>query len=245
MFNTEIIYQAMKACFNDNLEVVDNSCLICSKEIKEGIKVKKVLSEKFTNLSECKNLQSNYICKECAFSIKNADLRKNNIICDKDHIYFLKKNDLENYLFNLDEYLTEKEFLVAITKSFKKHNAFRCRVNSDYKKFYIREEDKEYLFDVQKLKNLYDILNEAYLQFSKEELQSGDYNLISIEQYGIEKFENLENILRKHRGTHQFNLLIYMLNSEKRNEFLKAKIKREKELKKLKKQNNKKENKNA
>lgn len=244
MFNTEIIYQAMKACFEDNLEVVDDCCLICSKEIKEGIKVKKVLSEKFTNLSECKNLQSNYVCKECAFSIKNADLRKNNIICDKNHIYFLKKNDLENYIFNLDEYLTEKEFLFAITKSFKKHNVFRCRVNSDYKKFYIREEDKEYLFDVQKLKYLYDILNEAYLQFSKEELQSGHYNLISIEQYGIEKFENLENILRKHRDTHQFNLLIYMLNSEKRNEFLKAKIKREKELKKIKKQNTKKENKN-
>lgn len=246
MFNTEIIYTAMKSSFRGDIEKINTWCLVCGKEIDEGIATDKVLAQTFTNLTECNCLESKYVCKECTFCIKDPNLRRNNIICDKENIYFLKKNDLENYLFNLEKYLTEREFLVAITTSFKKHNTFRCRVNLDYKRFYIREEDNEYLFDVEKLKNLYDILNEAYLSFSKEELQSGDYKFISIENYGLEKFKILEDILRKHRGSHQFNLLIYMLNAEKRNKLLKAKIKKEKELKKIKKQNNnKKENKNA
>lgn len=233
MFNTEIIYTAMKASFEDNLEIVDSCCLMCGKEIKAGIKVKKVLSGNFTNLSECKDLKSEYVCKECTFCLKNADLRKNNIICDKEHMYLLKKNELENYLFNLEKYLTEKEFLVAVTTSFKKHNTFRCKVNSDYKKFYIREEDKEYLFDVKKMKYLYKLLNKAYLYFSKEEIKSGQYNLISLEQFGIEKFNKYETEFKKYRGSHQFNFLIYILNSEKRNEYVQAKIKAEKEEKSI------------
>lgn len=75
------------------------------------------------------------------------------------------------------------------------------------------------------MKQLYKILNEAYLQFTKDELLTGNYRMIGIEQYGLTNFEKLENILKKYRGSNQFNLLIYMLNSEKRNEYIKTKKK--------------------
>ena len=75
------------------------------------------------------------------------------------------------------------------------------------------------------MKQLYAILNEAYLQFTKDELLTGNYRIIGIEQYGLVNFKKLENILKKYRGSNQFNLLIYMLNSEKRNEYIKNKKK--------------------
>lgn len=144
----------------------------------------------------------------------------------------------------MDKYVSD-EFIVGITLSFKKHNSFRCKVNNDTKRFYIREEDKEYLFDTIKLKPLYEKLNEAYLQFSKDEMQTGQYKMISIEQFGIEKFQEYENLFKQYRGSAQFDLLLYMLNSEKRNEYVQAKIKEEKEeknkLKELEKNNKKKE----
>lgn len=248
MRNTEILFKPddIGIIEKDLMEFKENeNCLICGKDIKEGVLSKKVLSGNFTNWSNCNSLDSNYICKECAYCLKNADYRKNNIVADKENIYLLKKNDLEEYLFNLDKYVKD-EFIVCITQSFKKHNSFRAKVNNDTKCFYIREEDREYLFNAKEIKEVYKKLNEAYLQFSKEEMLTGDYKLISLEQFGIEKFEEYENVFKKYRGSAQFDLLIYILNSERRNEYIKEKMKREKEekarLKALEKENKKAKN---
>ena len=154
----------------------------------------------------------------------------------------LKKNDIENYLFDLDKYV-KGEFVVGITVSFKKHNSFRCRVNQDTLKYYIRQEDKEFLFDVKEMKYLYGKLNEAYLQFSKDEILSRNYSTIAIEQFGLDKFIEYETLFRKYRKSYQFELLVYILNSERRNEYIKQKQKEQKEqaakLKALKKQSKK------
>lgn len=230
MKNTEIIFNSIKKIndvSNDDLEKCDENCLICGKQIKQGVKVKKAISAKFTNFDECKCLNSEYICEACNYCLKDPELRKNNIIADKNKLYLLKKNDLENYLFNLDKYV-EGEFIVGITTSFKKHNSFRCRVNSDTKEYFIRQEDKEFIFNADEMNFLYQRLNEAYLQFSKDELLTGQYSMIAIEEFGLEKFEEYENIFKRYRGSNQFELLIYMMNSEKRNEYLKEKMKKKK-----------------
>lgn len=227
------------------LENADN-CFICGNEITKGIQVKKVISSNFTNFDICKNINGKNCCQDCATTIKNADLRKNSFIADKDHLYSLKKNDIENYIFNLDKYV-KGEFVVGITTSFKKHNSFRCRVNLDTSRFFIRQEDREYLFNVEEMKYLYDKLNEAYLQFSKDEILSGNYSTIAIEQFGLEKFIEFENVFKKYRKSYQFELLVYILNSERRNEYIKQKQQAQKEekarLKALEKERKKKENK--
>lgn len=242
IYNTEIIYKALKEPQVEGLEEADCNCLICGKLIKEGIKSKKVLSANFTNWGDCKDRSSQYICKECAVAIKTREVRVNSFIADAEHLYLLKKNDIENYLFNLEKYISG-EFVVGITQSFKKHNSFRCKVNLDPKCFYIREEDREYLFNAGKLKKVYEYLNDAYLQFSKEELQTGHYKMISIEQFGIDKFAEYEDLFRQYRGSPQFDLMVYMMNSEKRNEYVKEKQKQQKEekarLKALEKQKKK------
>ena len=227
MTNTEIIYSALN---NPDVECEDikANCLICGKDIDEGMKSKDILAGNFTNWGECKDRTSTHICKECATAIKTRELRVNSFVVDKNKLNLLKKNDIEEYLFNLEKYVSD-EFVVGITQTFKKHNSFRCKVNVSPECFYIREEDKEYIFDVNKLKPLYDKLNEAYLQFSKDEIQTGQYKMISIEQFGLDKFYEFEALFKQYRGSAQFNLLIYMMNSEKRNEYVQAKMKAEKE----------------
>jgi hypothetical protein len=188
--NTEILYSALGNPKVENLESIDTNCLICGKHIAEGAKAKKVLSSNFTNWGDCKDRISQYICKECAGVIKAREVRVNSFVADANNLYLLKKNDIEDYLFNLGKYVTG-EFVVGITQSFKKHNSFRCKVNSDPKRYFIREEDREYVFDVNKLKRVYEYLNDAYLQFSKDELQTGNYKMISIEQFGLEKYYSI------------------------------------------------------
>lgn len=218
MYNTEIL--ALHIDTDIKLEEHEGYCKICGKKIKKGTKYKNVLSGNFTNYDELKGLDSEYVCKECAICMKTPELRKNNFIADTKNLYLLKKNDLENYLFDLENYVNGP-FVIGITESYKKHNSFRCKVNTNPKKFYIRHEDKEYLFDAEKLKPVYDLLNEAYMQFSKEELLTGNYKIIGIQQFGLEKFNKYEKVFRQHRGTAQFQLLVYILNSERRQEEIK------------------------
>lgn len=232
MLNTEILALHLDKEVSTVELKQQETCFLCGRSIEgSGVLKSNVISSKFTNFSECKKISSKYCCEDCANVLKNADLRKNNFVADKSNLYLLKKNDLENYLFDLDKYVKD-EFVVGITTSFKKHNSFRCRVNNNTSRFFIRQEDKEFMFDVKEMKALYDMLNEAYLNFSKEELLKGEYSFIALEEFGIDKFMRFEDVFKQHRKTHQFELLIYMLNSERRNEYIKEKIKKKKEKKK-------------
>lgn len=232
MTNTEIIYSALlKANYEQvelELEKIDTRCMVCGKDIEEGVKNNKIVSGNFTDYDEFEYLEGTHICKECGTAIKTRDLRVNNFIADKDNIYIFKKKDLEKYLFNLSDYVKD-EFVVGITRSFKKHNSFRCSVNYDTRRFYIREEDKEYLFDVDLAKILYDDLWEMYLYFTKDEILTGEYSINRINEFGIDRFAKYEDKFRQYRKSHQFDLLVYMLDSEKRNEIVDARIKEQKQ----------------
>ncbi len=229
---TEIIYSALEKSGIElpelPLEETEGNCMMCGKEIKEGVRYKKVVSANFTDYDVFTNIQGSHICKECATCVKIRELRTNNIIADKDNLYLLKKNDLEEYLFNIDKYVSG-DFIIGITRSFKKHNSYRCKVNNNTNIFVIREEDKEYVFNRHDMKVLYDMVWDMYLYFTKDEIQTGQYSIAKIQEYGLEKFTENENIIKQHRGTHQFDLLLYMLNSEKRNEIVKERIEKQKE----------------
>lgn len=237
MTNTQILRSALEkasvSCEEIEFIEKDFSCLVCGEHAQKGAKKNKVLSGNFTDFGNLENLESDMVCCDCARVIKTRELRISNFIADKDKIYLLKKNDLEEYLFNLEKYVND-EFVVGLTRSFKKHNSYRCAVNMNTKKFYIREEDKEYIFDTSICKPLYNILNEMYLFFTKEELLFGDYSMISVMEFGEERFNHCERLIRAHRGTMYFDLLVYMMNSERRNEIVNARLKEKKEQKKKK-----------
>lgn len=211
-------------------EEIKTICALCGTIINEAIQIKNVISSNFTNFEYFK-YKTNYLCKNCSKCLKDNKLRKNNFIADQEKIIFFKHNDIEKYIFNVEKYI-KIPFVLAITRTFKKHNSFKCILNYSYKYFQIQEEDKKYIFDLETMKKLYKKLNEAYLYFTKEEMLRGNYNLINIEKYGKGNFIELEKILKQYRETHQFNLLIYMLNSEKRNEYI---IKKKEEERKWKK----------
>lgn len=201
------------------------NCIICAIETEQGFKSKDFIKDaRFTNFDILNNINSNIICEYCACCMKNDDLRRKSFIASKEKIIYLQKNDIENYIFNLKEHI-QSEFVACLTRSFKKHNAFRAKVNIDTERFYIREEDNEYLFDAKEMKSLYEKLNEFYLYFNKEEIATGNYNLMSIKEFGIKNFEIYDNIIKQHRKTIQLDLLLHILNSEKRNEAVKERIK--------------------
>lgn len=232
LLSTEIIYKSLLKTDIElpkvELEEIETTCMVCGKRIRKGVRFKKVVSGNFTDYDTFIKLNGTHICKECSTCVKTRELRTHNILADKDNIYLFKKKDLEKYLFNIDKYI-ETDFIIGITRSFKKHNSFRCSVNHNTEMFYIREEDKEYLFDVKVAKELYKKLWEMYLYFTKDEILSGDYNINKIQEIGLNTFSKYEALFKQYRGSHQFDLLVYMLDGEKRNKIVNERIKAQKE----------------
>jgi len=219
MTNTEILSKHLEYIFYiDKSKIKNTYCKICGIK-KECIKEKEAISSNFTNHDLCKCKDSLYICIDCTKCLKDVELRRNNFIADKNNLYLFKKNDIEEYVFNIDKYIKD-DFIVGITYTFKKHNSFKCNINSNFEKFYIQQEDDKILFDLNKAKYIYDILNDAYLYFTKDELLTGEYKTISVYQYTLTSFDLLEKTIKDIRKTNLFKFLIYILNSEKRNEIL-------------------------
>lgn len=237
MENTTIVYNALKSNLSGKLS---GTCKLCGCITENGFKAKDYIKDaRFTNTDCCKAVSSDIICECCAFSMSETDLRRKSFFATSEKITFLAKNDIENYIFNLDKYISAgEEFIFCITRSFKKHNAFRARVNCNTHCFFIREEDDEYMFNADELKNIYSKLNEMYIYFSKDEISSADYIPLQIKKFGIDKFIEYENVIKKYRHTKQFDLMLHILNSEKRNEIVKSiKEKEKSECRKKKSEN--------
>ena len=201
-------------------------CIMCGNETANGFLAKDYIKDaRFTNFDELENVQSNVICEHCAACMKEPKLRRSCYIADEKQIIWLKKNDIENYVFDLEN-IVSGSFVVCITESFKKHTSFKAVVNHDTQKYTITHENYKFVFDVQKMKKVYSVLNELYLHFSKEELLTGDYDAYYIMQYianghSEDEFIEKENILKAARGSKAFEFCVFMLNSERKNEYVK------------------------
>lgn len=235
MKNTEIIYNALiktdtKLPKLEIIEDLDTSCMVCNKSIREGVRRAKAISGNFTDYDTFKNISGSHICIECTTCLKCIDLRYNNILADKDNIYLFKKDGIEEKLFNLDKYV-KTPFIIGITRTFKKHNSFRTSINNNTKKILIRQEDEEYYLDIDNAKSLYEKLYELYMIFTKDEILTGNYSMGRFKDVSLDRFKKLEKEVSRHRNTNQLDLLVYMLDSEVRQEHI-EKLKEEKEAKK-------------
>lgn len=232
MVNTEIIYKALESDFNGDLK---GSCCVCGRYTEKGFKTKDYIKNaRFTNFDLLKNVGSDVICEYCAYCIGNADLRRKSFIADSNYIKFLSKNDIETLIFDLESYVAG-EFVVCITQSFKKHNSFKATVNTDTSNFSVQLEDNSFYIDTVVHKELYNTLNKMYLWFGKDEIKNGDYSYLAIKDFGADIFTKCENEIKQYRGSMVFDFLLYILNSERRNEIVKERLKAKKEAKKLSK----------
>lgn len=199
----------------------DGICMICG-EPRNGVIAKKVIrNERFTNFDEI-HIDGDVVCPHCEECMKNAALRRRSFIAHAGGLIFLEKNDIEKYIFDLEKQGIQAPFIVCITQSFKKHMFFRAVMNNDYDCYYIQAEEEKLRFDVAEAKKLYELLNDAYLYFSKDELLTLSFKTMSAAEYGVDRIGDLIHTLAPYRQTSLYKLLVHIMNSEVRNEKLKA-----------------------
>lgn len=226
MTNTELIAKHIKPEKGKEIGI----CKVCGQKTESGFKSKLYIKDaRFTNFDLLKAVDSDIICQNCASCLSEPKLRRSSFIADTDKIIYLQKNDIENYVFNLSETGIKTPFVFCVTESFKKHMSFKATINYDTNKYTVTHENYSFVIDVAQAQKIYAVLNEFYLYFNKDELLSGDYNSIALKTYcadcTLQQFTSKEKLLRDKRGSHEFNFLVYILNSEKRNEILKERKK--------------------
>lgn len=226
MTNTQLISKFIDVDVGNKI----GHCKMCGCKTEHGFDSKDYIKDtRFTNFDELKRIESDIICEHCAACMKETKLRRSGYIADQEQLIFLKKNDIENYVFNLKD-IVKGDFVFCVTESFKKHTSFKAVVNKSTDRFTITHENYKFVFDVPRMKKVYDVLNALYLYFSKEELLTGDYNAFYIMQYiqdghSEEEFTQNESVLKAVRGSKAFEFCVYMLNSERKNEILKERKK--------------------
>ena len=205
---TELIYHA--AGYPPVVtESVNDICAVCGREISEGVSIKKVVSNSFTDWNFLADMTASHVCAACAWCIKEPKMRRSQYIATENELIFFKRDDIEKFLFEPPE----PPFVFFVTASYKKHGSFRARVNDSRKLFYVQFEDRQILFSPNKYQELFELMKKMYLVFNKtQEIGKGDYIQKRVFEYGLKQWQRDEAILKQHRGSQVFELLLYALN---------------------------------
>jgi CRISPR type IV-associated protein Csf1 len=205
---TELIYTAAGS---PEIPVISTQglCAVCGKKITEGIPIKNVVSNTFTDWNMLADMSAQYACKACSWCIKEPKLRRSQFIATEKELYFFKRDDIEKWLF----YPPNPPFVFFVTANYKKHGSFRARINDSQNLFYIQFEDRQILFSPNRYRELFQTMKKMYKYFNKlHEIGEGNYNYKHVMDYGIDKWRVDEIFLGQYRGSQVFNLLLYALN---------------------------------
>lgn len=121
---TELIYRAAGSPPIET-EPVDGICAVCGREINEGVPIKKVMSNSFTDWNFLADMTTSHVCAACTWCIKEPKMRRSQWIATKHRLLFFKREEIERWLLDPPE----SPFVFFVTASYKKHGSFRARVN--------------------------------------------------------------------------------------------------------------------
>ena len=207
---TELIYHAAGSPDIAMLSQCDGVCAVCGKAISEGAPIKKVVSSAFTDWNVLADMNTSHVCAACTWCIKEPKMRRSQYIATRDQLMFFKRDEISEWLFDPPN---NPPFVFFITSSYKKHGSFRARVNDSRTLFYVQFEDRQILFSPSKYRDLFELMKKMYATFNKvQEIGKGDYIHKRVFEYGLKKWQHDESILKQHRGTQVFELLLYALN---------------------------------
>lgn len=183
-------------------------CAICGMEREETMSLARAGSS-FNNF-DLLRYPSNRLCVYCVSCMCNR-LRFTNFTATEQALIEFKRDGIIEHLFNPPN----PPFVFCITRSYKKQNAIRARVNYSKEQFHIRIEDEELLFEPEKAKPVHADLERLLGIFSKTEIASGNYRPKRIEEFGMERLLAMEQQIASWRSHPMFDLLLYALIDQK------------------------------
>lgn len=209
-------------------EIAENeSCILCGKNITEGIGRKKIIGSNFNQRDELR--AGKYICVPCANIMKGdlaTQLRRSSFLVEEGRIFYFKIQQASRIVFQPHVV----PFVLCITTSYKKHNAFRAVINYSDDDFIVRWEDRLINFNRQEATELHKIITKLYYGgFTKVEIRLGAFPSHRVNKFGIFRFEGLYEKIKDYFNTDLIDFLTVIANSTARAEYTKIMKRKEKE----------------
>jgi hypothetical protein len=195
-------------------------CRFCGLD-KKGIQFSYWVKETFTNYDKLK--PGDIICDDCLFWFDESSMvlaqkvGKDNPQRMRNYSQFivggewtpLSKSDKPKMV----ELLLGNPFpeLAAIADSGQKHIVFRATRNlKGSKSGWVQFEENQLWIEPVELKTLIETIEAGLLIFSKSEIETGRYFPNRIMQFGFEKWQEMEAILKQKRGSLLLKLVIFL-----------------------------------
>lgn len=215
---TQLIYLAAKATGNQIVNekpveyewpvgispTKDTQCYLCGKEITEGFPRKKVIKPTFTDGPLARAPRSQTVCPECTFCLSNKPLRMYSVLATQDKLIHPIRREWRDALLDPPD----PPFVLALATSGQKHLHFKTRVNWQTDNYWILLEEMPIQVNRDKLASLLDTVEQLYGTFTKDEIRMGNYNASRVKEFGMVRWEELENRIEQERGSRLFELAV-------------------------------------
>lgn len=195
----------------DATEVPDSTCWLCGGKTENlGISVNKGIKDTFTDQDVAYNMQSQSLCQGCTFCLGSRALRNYSVFATIDRLHHPSRSELHDILLNPPT----PPFLLTIAVSGQKHLSFKAHIAYSNKTFPILLEEMLIFVNPQELAALIEPIEILYTEFSKAEIESGNYNQARIKKFGIKRWEELESQISPQRGRRLFKLAVFIARRE-------------------------------
>lgn len=209
----------------DKVTDIDDECILCGKQITCGIQQKKIIGTNFSQRDELR--KGDYICEPCAHVMKGdfaIQLRRASFLVSEGRIFYFKIQQASDVIFHRHE----TPFVLCITTSYKKHNAFRAILNYSDEEFVIRWEDRIVNFNRKEAAELYKFVVKLYYGgFTKDEIRTGNFPVHRMQKYGV-GFVKAYEVIQNYIGSDLLDLLTEIAPSIRRQQYQKIMKKRSK-----------------
>lgn len=198
--------------------IEDEHCWLCGGETHgQGRPISKAIKKTFMDHDRALRRDSNSICRGCAFCLAIRHLRNYSILVTTEYIKHPGRDEWREILFSPPE----PPFLAVLSISGQKHLHFKGEIAQDTDYYPILLEETPVVIDRARLKEIVEIFEILYSNgFSKMEIETGEYKQHRILDFGIARWEKIEEKVSQYRGSGLFNVASYIAQE---NENLKIK----------------------
>ena len=201
-----------------HMEKIQDRCFLCGEQTDDGIQVKHVFSDVFTDWNRSRYPIGTHVCPACAFTIlTNPDGRvslRNFSFVAADKLYLPNRIEMRQFLLEPPE----PPFLIVLAVSQKKHLAFKGAVGYSRDIFTVMLEETEVIVNRKEFARLLDVVEHFLFAFTKTEIITGKYNQQRVLKFGVDRWEWFEERLKPYRGTELLNVVMFVAQKVEREE---------------------------
>lgn len=197
-------------------------CFLCGEPMKQGMKLKRIFSNVFTDWNIAKNTRGTHVCPACCFSILTSKerhgIRTFSNVANQERLWLPNRKELRGFLVNPPE----PPFVINLAVSQKKHIAFKGEVNYSRDIYTVMYEEMPVIINRYEFKKVLDLVEHFLYGFTKTEISSGNYNQKRILDFGIEEWQEFEERIKKIRGTPLLDVVMFVAQKIESKEELKC-----------------------